>query len=200
MGNTINPLTGNFDKSNAEPDLSGYLLLSGGIMTGSIAAGGFTSINPVNRTLNNSSGTTVTDWNNGILYWGGMSSVEWSNKYLRNNAGEAMLYWQTGLLIDGTAVYSLDWVNRTLKNSSGVTSVDWDGRTLHDSGGTTIADWSGTNAAFEISSTTKGFLPPRMTTTQKNAISSPVAGTVVYDSTLGKLCLYTTAWETVTSV
>jgi hypothetical protein len=62
--------------------------------------------------------------------------------------------------------------------------------------------FSGINASaqFEIVSTTRGFLPPRMTTTQKNAISSPAAGLVVYDTTLAKLCVYTTAWETITSI
>lgn len=57
-----------------------------------------------------------------------------------------------------------------------------------------------TSAKVQIDSTTKGFLPPRMTTTQKNAISSPAAGLVVYDTTLNKLCVFTTAWETITSV
>jgi hypothetical protein len=52
-----------------------------------------------------------------------------------------------------------------------------------------------------IESTTKGFLPPRMTTTQKNAIATPAAGLVVYDTTLGKLCVRgAAAWETITSV
>jgi hypothetical protein len=46
------------------------------------------------------------------------------------------------------------------------------------------------SAQVEITSTTKGFLPPRMTTTQKNAIASPAAGLVVYDSTTNKLCCY----------
>jgi hypothetical protein len=55
------------------------------------------------------------------------------------------------------------------------------------------------SSKLTIDSTTQGFLPPRMTTTQKNAISSPAAGLVVYDTTLGKLCVYTTAWETITS-
>jgi hypothetical protein len=55
-------------------------------------------------------------------------------------------------------------------------------------------------ALFAIDSTTQGFLAPRMTTTQKNAISSPAAGLVVYDTTLNKLCVYTTAWETITSI
>jgi hypothetical protein len=56
------------------------------------------------------------------------------------------------------------------------------------------------SARLQVTSTTQGFLPPRMTTTQKNAIVSPVAGLMIYDSTLAKLCVYTTAWETITSL
>lgn len=52
----------------------------------------------------------------------------------------------------------------------------------------------------DITSTTLGFAPPRMTTTQKNAISSPTEGLIVYDLTLHKLCVYTGGgWETITS-
>jgi len=58
-----------------------------------------------------------------------------------------------------------------------------------------------TSGAVQINSTTQGFLFPRMTTTQKNAIASPLAGLVVYDTTLGKLCVRgASAWETITSV
>lgn len=57
-----------------------------------------------------------------------------------------------------------------------------------------------TNAILDVSSTTKAFMPPRMTTTQKNAIASPTAGMIVYDTTLSKLSVYTTVWETVTSL
>jgi hypothetical protein len=46
------------------------------------------------------------------------------------------------------------------------------------------------SAQLDVSSTTKGFLPPRMTTTQKNAIATPASGLVVYDSTTNKLCCY----------
>jgi hypothetical protein len=57
------------------------------------------------------------------------------------------------------------------------------------------------SAVLQSDSVTKGFLPPRMTTTQKNAIASPAAGLVVYDTTLNKLCVRTaSAWETITSV
>jgi len=56
------------------------------------------------------------------------------------------------------------------------------------------------SAILLVESTTKGFLPPRMTTTQKNAISSPATGLVVFDTTLGKLCVYSSTWQTITSV
>lgn len=56
------------------------------------------------------------------------------------------------------------------------------------------------SAHLQVDSTTQGFLPPRMTTAQKLAIASPAAGLMVYDTTLNKLCVYTTAWETITSV
>jgi hypothetical protein len=46
------------------------------------------------------------------------------------------------------------------------------------------------SAALEVVSTTRGFLPPRMTTTQKNAIASPATGLVLYDSTTNKLQCY----------
>jgi hypothetical protein len=57
------------------------------------------------------------------------------------------------------------------------------------------------SARLAVNSTTQGFLPPRMTTTEKNAIASPSVGLVVYDTTLNKLCVRgASAWETITSV
>jgi hypothetical protein len=56
------------------------------------------------------------------------------------------------------------------------------------------------SALLQVDSTTQGVLFPRMTTTQKNAISSPATGLVVFDTTLGKLCVFSTTWQTITSV
>jgi hypothetical protein len=57
------------------------------------------------------------------------------------------------------------------------------------------------SAILKLDSTASGFLPPRMTTTQKNAIGTPAQGLMVFDTTLVKLCVYSgTAWETITSV
>ena len=43
------------------------------------------------------------------------------------------------------------------------------------------------SAQLDVSSTTKGFLPPRMTTTQRDAISSPATGLVIFNSTTNGL-------------
>ena len=46
---------------------------------------------------------------------------------------------------------------------------------------------------------TNGVGVPVVTTTQKNALTAS-AGYIVFDSTLGKLCVYTgSAWQTITS-
>jgi hypothetical protein len=51
------------------------------------------------------------------------------------------------------------------------------------------------SSQLTIESTTKGFLPPRMTTTQKNAIATPAAGLMVYDTTLNLISVYNgTMW------
>ena len=46
------------------------------------------------------------------------------------------------------------------------------------------------SALLDVTSTTKGFLPPRMTTTQKNAIATPAAGLMVYDTTLNQMSYF----------
>jgi len=53
---------------------------------------------------------------------------------------------------------------------------------------------------LELSSTTKGFLPPRLSTTQRDAITTPADGLVVYNSTQTNLNSYNTtlsAWENI---
>jgi hypothetical protein len=53
------------------------------------------------------------------------------------------------------------------------------------------------SALFALNSTTLGFLPPRMTTTQKNAIASPAEGLQVWDTTLKLMSVYNgTTWIT----
>ena len=63
--------------------------------------------------------------------------------------------------------------------------------------GTTSPD---AKSVLDLTSTTKGLLPPRMTTTQRDAISSPPAGLTIYNTSTNKLNFYSgSAWEAVTS-
>ena len=55
---------------------------------------------------------------------------------------------------------------------------------LQVNGGATFA------GGLTVTSTTQGLLPPRMTTTQKNAISSPAEGLMLYDLTLHQMSYY----------
>jgi len=52
------------------------------------------------------------------------------------------------------------------------------------------------SAKLDVSSTTKGLLIPRLTTTQVNAISNPAAGLLVYNTTTGKFMGYTSSLGT----
>ena len=71
--------------------------------------------------------------------------------------------------------------------------------TINSSGNVLIGTTSDvTSAILQVTSTTKGFLPPR---TLRASVSSPVAGLVIYATDLNKLCVYNgTAWEVITSV
>jgi hypothetical protein len=54
-----------------------------------------------------------------------------------------------------------------------------------------------TSALVELNSKTRGFLKPKMTTAQKNAIATPTAGLEVYDTDLNRPCFYSgSAWVT----
>ena len=74
---------------------------------------------------------------------------------------------------------------------------------INSGGSTKISDSSGdqsfshnTTAVLEVSSTTQGFLPPRMTTTERDAITTPAAGLMIYNTTTNKAqCYNGTAWQ-----
>lgn len=72
---------------------------------------------------------------------------------------------------------------------------------LDSSGNVGIGATANASALLDVQSTTKGLRLPNMTTTQKNAISSPAAGLMVFDTTLAKACVYSgSAWQTITSL
>ena len=52
------------------------------------------------------------------------------------------------------------------------------------------------SAILDAKSTTKGFLPPRMTNTQMMSVSNPTAGLLIYNTTLSSICWFNgTVWE-----
>lgn len=54
------------------------------------------------------------------------------------------------------------------------------------------------SAALDVTSTTKGFLAPRMTTTERNAITSPATGLLIYNTSLNFYQVYNgTSWTSV---
>ncbi|MBK6966766.1 MAG: hypothetical protein IPH20_23420 [Bacteroidales bacterium] len=57
------------------------------------------------------------------------------------------------------------------------------------------------SALLDVSSTTKGFLPPRITTAQRNAIAAPAEGLVIYNTSEKALNVYDgTAWSSMKPV
>ena len=57
------------------------------------------------------------------------------------------------------------------------------------------------SAALEVNSTTKGFLPPRMTAAQRDAITNPATGLFIYNTSTNQLNFYNgTSWEHITSL
>ena len=55
---------------------------------------------------------------------------------------------------------------------------------------------SNDSAKLQVDSTTQGFAGPRMTTTERNNISTPIAGLEVYDTTLNSKMIYNgTSWD-----
>jgi hypothetical protein len=72
-------------------------------------------------------------------------------------------------------------------------------------GGTTSAPITTVSASaqLEVTSTSKGFLPPRMTTAQRDAITSPADGLIIYNTTNNRLELRSataSAWLTMTTL
>jgi hypothetical protein len=85
--------------------------------------------------------------------------------------------------------------NNTTNNSYGNVVIAHDGTTARGN----VLIGTSTNvpsAIVNVSSTTKGFLPPRMSNAEMLAIGTPAEGLMVYDTTNRKLCCYDGAtWQ-----
>lgn len=87
------------------------------------------------------------------------------------------------------------WQNAATTQTSGSTIMN-----LSTTGDLALSgSASPASSKFTVDSTTKGMLPPRMTTTERDAIASPAVGLLLYNTTTNKLNVYTGTWEAITS-
>jgi hypothetical protein len=141
----------------------------------------------VNIQLNGNSnfGNSVNDLGARLGIKGSGSTSATTSLLVQNSAGTQLLK----VADDGTTTANIF-------STTGVTSINngtlYIGSNFVTTYGQSIGFFGATvaSAIVEIQSTTRGFLPPRMTTTQRNAISSPATGLVLYDSTTNKLQCY----------
>jgi hypothetical protein len=101
--------------------------------------------------------------------------------YVKGAKGDTGVQGPQGVLPNGTTSGNTAFWNGTqwvVNNSN-----------IHNNGASIGIGTTNPNASakLEIASTTQGFLPPRMTTAQRNAISSPLAGLTIYNTTVNCL-------------
>jgi hypothetical protein len=138
--------------------------------------------------VQNSAGTQTTKiQDDGVCIFG-------TSNYIKvDSTGQPKLIW--GETVDRIAI------QRSGGNAFLFSSLGTEFASLSSGGSVFGSNTLNASAMLQADSTTKGFLPPQMSTTQKNAIASPAAGLMVYDTTLNKLCVRTAAaWETITSI
>lgn len=155
-------------------------------------------------TLSSSEFDYVASATSGVVYYCGGTTAAVGNGAIIGLGGiSASGGQQGGIFIDG-GNHANGIIQSRINNSSA--SFTWKNASnavvMNVSNGGALALKSTAavaSALFEMSSTTQGFLPPRMTTTQRDAISSPAEGLVIYNTSTHKLNVFTTAWEAVTS-
>jgi hypothetical protein len=92
-------------------------------------------------------------------------------------------------------IFRVDELGMYLRNDAGTKTFE----VTRSTGAITTPVGIGTtpnaSAILDVASTTKAFIPPRMTTVQRDAIVSPVAGMVIYNITINALNIYNgTVW------
>jgi hypothetical protein len=169
---TGNVLIGTTTNSTYKLDVNGTARVSGNILSGT---GSYYGADP---TVASTSNTTSA-----YLQVSGAASN--SSAMLFTKAGDLSTMWNLGTDASNNFYLFRHGINKDLfKVFDSSTNV----------GINTSSDVA--TAQLHITSTTKGFLPPRMTTTQKNAIGTPAAGLVLYDTDTNKLCCYNgTSWN-----
>jgi hypothetical protein len=141
----------------------------------------------------------------------GTSVLKWKNVYAKNYSGNwqgntiATTYGGTGL--SDLAPYALLTGGTTSKGTlQQISGAGTAGQVLMSNGPGILPAWQTINTSNsgntqpDANNAAKGFLPPRMTTVQRNAIVKPAEGAVIYNTTTHKLNFFNgNAWEQVNS-
>ena len=140
------------------------------------------------------SGTASVTYGTGTVDdFGQTSYSQGQGRTIRMNSGQRLKFVRSTFDYRITALTSYDWSNaRGLTNIySGIACTDGP---IYIGGSATQAIHE--SASLQIDSTTKAFVPPKMTTTQMNNISVPSTASVVYDTTVDSLMGYNgTTWN-----
>jgi hypothetical protein len=136
---------------------------------GNVAINGntFISNSPLTVNLPNAANNylTINQANNVVsglqlISWGRTHQIQGGNQRLTIQGGTLSdIYIQSGTSPVGTGI--------TVRPNTGKVGIN---STVHAS------------ARFQIDSTTEGFLPPRMTTTERNAITTPATGLTIFNT------------------
>lgn len=143
-------------------------------------------------------------WWNLLIDWASIQWWSWGNtlEILRN----ALIDWGYKYIDDWYSAWI--WVSQTAWYIWLRTAPSWaawntatftEHMRLTNNGNVWIWTTSPNNSAkLDITSTTQGFLPPRMTTAQRDSISSPAGWLVIYNTTTKVLNFYNwTTWGAV---
>lgn len=103
------------------------------------------------------------------------------NTQRKHSFEDAMFFPDT--LLNGVTIESEDAANAVFQNYAGTVKISlWDNLIkILAPQGVGIGGTPNPNAILDLQTTTQAFLPPRLTTAQKNAIPSPTEGMTVYD-------------------
>ena len=93
-------------------------------------------------------------------------------------------------MLQGVTIADSDAENMVIQNLAGTVRISF---SEHGIG---INGTANPNAALDIQSTNKAFMPPRMTTSQRNAIPSPTEGMIIWNTDTHGLSSYNgSAWS-----
>ena len=156
-----------------------------GIQTNNSSIQLTTSVNAYNGTNQNDACNLLYVKNNGVTLQAGGSVNFIKLDGQVNEAGGGGVKFCTGI-----------YYNPTLTGGSLLANSHY---CYHATSGQMMVNTTSPNASaqLQVDSTTRGFLPPRVTTIQKNAISSPATGLMVFDTDLVRPCFFNGAtWTT----